>query len=213
VDVTVDERGRASFELVAPEGSVPVRLGVSGRHQVGNALAAAAVARAQGMPLAELGPALGDLRLVSTRRMDVFDRPDGVTVIDDSYNANPASTAAALQALVAIGQGRRRVAVLGYLAELGTRERAAHEEVGRLAAQLGIDLVVVVGAAAGPIHDGAVGAADWGGESVLVTDQEAATGLLRERLRPGDVVLVKGSRYRTWDVVDALRASDEVVAR
>jgi UDP-N-acetylmuramoyl-tripeptide--D-alanyl-D-alanine ligase len=213
VDVAVDERGRASFELVAPEGSVPVRLGVSGRHQVGNALAAAAVARAQGMSLAELGPALGELRLVSTRRMDVFDRPDGVTVIDDSYNANPASTAAALQALVAIGHGRRRVAVLGYLAELGTRERAAHEEVGRLAAQLGIDLVVVVGAAAGPIHDGAVAAADWGGESVLVTDQEAATGLLRERLRPGDVVLVKGSRYRTWDVVDALRASGEVVAQ
>src|SRR5205085_930808 len=97
---------------------------------------------------------LGDLRLVSTRRMDVFDRADGVTVIDDSYNANPASTAAALRALVDVGHGRRRVAVLGYLAELGAHEQSGHHEVGRLAAELGVDLVVVVGAEAGPIHDG-----------------------------------------------------------
>jgi UDP-N-acetylmuramoyl-tripeptide--D-alanyl-D-alanine ligase len=157
------------------------------------------------MALTELGPALGDLRLVSTRRMDVFDRVDGVTVIDDSYNANPASTAAALHALAAIGPGRRRIAVLGYLAELGEQERAGHEEVGRLGAELGTDRIVVVGAAAGPIHDGARQVADWGGESVLVTDQDAAVALLRVELRPGDVVLVKGSRYRTWTVADFLR--------
>ena len=78
--------------------------------------------------------------------MDVFDRPDGVTVIDDSYNANPASTAAALRALAAMGRGRRTVAVLGYMAELGEYERAGHEEVGRLAAELGVDRLVVVGA-------------------------------------------------------------------
>jgi UDP-N-acetylmuramoyl-tripeptide--D-alanyl-D-alanine ligase len=208
-DVELDERGRPSYTLVLPELRIPVRLQVSGRHQVGNTLLAAAVARTVGLPATELGPALGDLRLVSTRRMDVYDRSDGVTVIDDSYNANPASTAAALRALAAIGQGRRRVAVLGYLAELGEQERAGHEEVGRLAAQLGTDRVVVVGGAAGPIHDGAVAVADWGGESVLVTDQEAAVAWLRAQVRPGDVVLVKGSRYRTWAVADALR--DELV--
>jgi UDP-N-acetylmuramoyl-tripeptide--D-alanyl-D-alanine ligase len=104
-----------------------------------------------------------------------------------------------------MGDGRRRVAVLGYLAELGAHERAGHEEVGRLAAQLGVDRVVVVGEAAAPIYDGAVAVADWGGVAVQVTDQEAAVSLLRQELRPGDVVLVKGSRYRTWDVVDALR--------
>jgi UDP-N-acetylmuramoyl-tripeptide--D-alanyl-D-alanine ligase len=140
--------------------------------------------------------------------MDVFDRADGVTVIDDSYNANPASTAAALQALAAIGRGRRRIAVLGYLAELGERERAGHEEVGRLAAELGVDRIVVVGAGAGPIHDGATAVGQWGGVSVQVSGQDEAVALLRAELRPGDVVLVKGSRYRTWDVADALRASE-----
>ncbi len=205
-DVTLDERGRAAYTLLTPEGSAPVRLAVTGRHQVANTLAAAAVARELGQPLPELADALGRLRLVSTRRMDVFDRADGVTVIDDSYNANPASTAAALHALAALARDRRAIAVLGYLAELGGYERAGHEEVGRLAAELGVDLLVAVGAPAAPIHDGAAGVPRWGGKSVRVADQEEAIALLRGELRPGDVVLVKGSRYRTWAVADALRA-------
>jgi len=204
-EVTLDDRGRAAFRLVTPDGSAPVRLAVSGRHQVGNALLAAAVAHREGMPLPELAVALGECRPVSARRMDVFDRPDGVTVIDDSYNANPASTAAALRALAAIGAGRRRIAVLGYQAELGEQERAGHEQVGRLAAELGVERVVVVGAAAGPIHDGALSVAGWGGESEQVSDQDAAVEWLGAHLRPGDVVLVKGSRYQTWRVADALR--------
>jgi UDP-N-acetylmuramoyl-tripeptide--D-alanyl-D-alanine ligase len=209
--VELDDHGRASYSLRTPEGSVAVALGIVGRHQASNSVLAAAVARAMGMPLAELGPALNDLRLVSTRRMDVFDRPDGVTVIDDSYNANPASTAAALHALSAIGRGRRRVAVLGYLAELGAMEREGHSEIGRLAAELGVDRLVVVGAGAEPIRDGAMAVPDWGGESVVVSDQDAAVAWLRDGLRPGDVVLVKGSRYRTWVVADQLRG-DEVMA-
>ncbi|MEH1011534.1 UDP-N-acetylmuramoyl-tripeptide--D-alanyl-D-alanine ligase [Micromonospora sp. CPCC 206060] len=206
VDVTLDERGRPSYALVTPEGSAPVRLGLTGRHQVSNSLAAAAVAREVGMPLAELAVALGELGLVSTRRMDVFDRPDGVTVIDDSYNANPASMAAALRALAGMGQGRRTVAVLGYMAELGPYESDGHAEVGRIAAELGVDRLLVVGQPAASIHQGATAVQDWGGESVLVTDQAEAVGILRSELRPGDVVLVKGSRYRTWEVADALRA-------
>jgi UDP-N-acetylmuramoyl-tripeptide--D-alanyl-D-alanine ligase len=206
VDVTLDDRGRPSYTLVSPEGTARVRLAVSGRHQVGNSLAAAAVARELGMPLSDLASALGAARLVSTRRMDVFDRTDQVTVIDDSYNANPASTAAALRALAAMGQGRRTIAVLGYLAELGEYERDGHAEVGRLAAELGVDRLFVVGAPAAPIHDGAMAVENWGGESVLVTDQAMAVEALRNELRPGDVVLVKGSRYRTWEVADALRA-------
>jgi UDP-N-acetylmuramoyl-tripeptide--D-alanyl-D-alanine ligase len=208
VDVTL-AAGRASYTLVTPDGQAPVRLGVAGRHQVGNTLLAAAVAHALGLPVAELGAALSELRVVSGRRMDVFDRADGVTVIDDSYNANPASMAAALHALVEFGAGRRRVAVLGYMAELGEYEREGHEEVGRLAAELGVDRLVVVGETAAPIHEGAAAVATWGGESVLVTDQGAAVAALRRELRPGDVVLVKGSRYRTWDVVDALRAGED----
>jgi UDP-N-acetylmuramoyl-tripeptide--D-alanyl-D-alanine ligase len=207
-DVTLDERGRASYTLVVRNGSARVTLAVPGRHQVANTLAAAAVARELGMPLGELAPALGALTLVSTRRMDVFDRPDGVTVIDDSYNANPASTAAALNALAAIGTGRRTVAVLGYMAELGEHERSGHESVGALAATLDVARVIVVGEAA-PVHDGATRVPGWSGSSVVVPDQAAALALLRDELRPGDVVLVKGSRYRTWEVADALREDVE----
>jgi UDP-N-acetylmuramoyl-tripeptide--D-alanyl-D-alanine ligase len=212
-DVVLDERGRASFRLETPEGSARVRLAVPGAHQVGNSLAAAAVARHLGMPLEQVAEALGEATIRSPRRMDVYDRPDGVTVIDDSYNANPASMAVALRALAAIGRPsagprRRTVAVLGYMAELGHHERAGHEQVGALAADLEVDLLVVVGDAAAGIHHGAVSRDGWGGEAVLVADQDEAVAVLRERLRGGEVVLVKGSRYRTWEVADWLRAAE-----
>ncbi|HEV8174202.1 MAG TPA: cyanophycin synthetase, partial [Actinoplanes sp.] len=174
--------------------------------QVGNTLAAAAVALELGMPVRDVAAALGTVGGVSGRRMDVFDRPDGVTVIDDSYNANPSSTAAALRALVALGRGRRTIAVLGYMAELGEFETAGHEEVGRLAAELGVDRLIAVAGNAAPILDGARRVQSWPGQAILATDQAAAIGAL-EDLRPGDVVLVKGSRYRTWEVADVLRPS------
>jgi UDP-N-acetylmuramoyl-tripeptide--D-alanyl-D-alanine ligase len=199
-EVALDERGRPSYLLETPAGSHPVRLAVTGPHQVGNTLAVAAVGLELGMALPEVATALGELRPVSSRRMDVFDRADGVTVIDDSYNANPDSVAAALRALVAVGRDRRTVAVLGYLAELGEHERAGHEQVGRLAAELGVDRVVVVGELAAPMA--------YGDNAVVVADQDAAVELLRRELRPGDVVLVKGSRYRTWDVADWLRGAE-----
>jgi UDP-N-acetylmuramoyl-tripeptide--D-alanyl-D-alanine ligase len=149
--------------------------------------------------------ALGELGIMSARRMDVFDRPDGVTVIDDSYNANPSSTAAALRALAALGRGRRTVAVLGYMAELGAYEADGHAEVGRLAAELGVDRLIVVAVEAEPILSGATGVHAWTGEAIAAADQQAAIVALHADLRPGDVVLVKGSRYRTWDVADSLR--------
>jgi len=209
-DVTLDERGRPAYTLVLPDLRARVRLQVSGRHQVANSLAAAAVARELGMSADALPEALGDLRAMSSRRMDIFDRADGVTVIDDSYNANPASTAAALHALAALGRDRRTIAVLGYHAELGDYEQEGHEEVGRVAAQLGVDRLIVVGEEAAAIRDGAAAVATWGGEAVLATDQDAAVEALRVDLRPGDVVLVKGSRYRTWRVADALREEESL---
>jgi len=197
--VTVDDRGRASYELFGH----PVRLGVVGRHQVSNTLAAAAVAIQAGMAPADVAVALGELTIVSARRMDVFDRPDGVTVIDDSYNANPSSTAAALRALATLGGGERRTtAVLGYMAELGDHELSGHQEVGRLAAELGVDRLIAVAGAA-PVLDGAATVHGWTGTPVAVSDQAEAIGALD--LHPGDVVLVKGSRYRTWEVADSLR--------
>jgi UDP-N-acetylmuramoyl-tripeptide--D-alanyl-D-alanine ligase len=206
-EVILDEHGRASYQLVTAGERAAVRLGVAGRHQVGNTLLAAAVGRSLGMALPDVAAALGDLGLVSSRRMDVFDRADGVTVVDDSYNANPSSTASALNALAEMGRNRRTIAVLGYMAELGEYERAGHADVGRLAAELGVDLLLVVGDPAAPIGAGAESVANWGGKSVLVIDQDAAVAVLRDELRPGDVVLIKGSRYRTWDVADALRGT------
>ncbi|WIM98133.1 UDP-N-acetylmuramoyl-tripeptide--D-alanyl-D-alanine ligase [Actinoplanes oblitus] len=209
-DVTLDSMGRASFVLESGGESGRVRLGVAGRHQVANSLAAAAVALTAGMAFDELIVALGEVGIVSGRRMDVVQRPDGVTLIDDSYNANPSSTAAALHALAAMGAGRRTTAVLGYMAELGEHEVSGHAEVGRLAAELGVDRLIAVAENARPILDGAAEVGAWRGTARFAADQAAAIEILRNDLRADDVVLVKGSRYRTWDVADWLRRPEEV---
>ncbi|MEU8818174.1 UDP-N-acetylmuramoyl-tripeptide--D-alanyl-D-alanine ligase [Actinoplanes sp. NPDC048796] len=208
-EVVVDGAGRASYKIGFEGKTGNVRLGVAGRHQVANTLAAAAVALSLGMGLEDVAEALGEVGIVSGRRMDVFTRADGVTVIDDSYNANPSSTTAALQALASMGEGKRTTAVLGYMAELGPHERSGHEEVGRVAAELGVDRLIAVAPEAGPIVDGARAVAGWTGEATLAPDQAAAIEVLKGDLRDGDVVLVKGSRYRTWDVVDSLRGEEE----
>lgn len=207
--VTLDDQGRASYVLTAAGRRGHVRLRVAGRHQVGNTLSAAAVALSLGMEFDDVVSALGEVGITSVRRMDVFTRPDGVTVIDDSYNANPSSMAAALRALASMASGRRTTAVLGYMAELGEFERSSHEEMGRLAAELGVDRLVVVAENARPVLDGATGFQGWAGQAFFAADQAAAIEIVRSDLRADDVVLVKGSRYRTWDVVDALRPEED----
>jgi UDP-N-acetylmuramoyl-tripeptide--D-alanyl-D-alanine ligase len=209
-DVTLDAAGRASYTLSDGSRSGTVRLTTAGEHQVANTLAAGAVALAAGMEFDDLVAALGGVGIASERRMDVYTRPDGVTVVDDSYNANPSSTSAALRALAAMGGGKRTTAVLGFMAELGEHEVSGHAEVGRLAAELGVDRLIAVTGGAGPILDGAAGVAGWRGTGLLAGDQAAAIEILRHDLRADDVVLVKGSRYRTWDVADWLRRSEEV---
>ncbi|MGI8528173.1 MAG: UDP-N-acetylmuramoyl-tripeptide--D-alanyl-D-alanine ligase [Geodermatophilaceae bacterium] len=185
-DVALDDAGRPSYTLVCPEGRSTVSLGLYGAHHVGNSLAAAAVALALGMPVDDVAAALGTARPASRWRMEVTDSDDGVRVINDAYNANPESMAAALRALAAMAAGRRSWAVLGEMAELGEHGPAAHVEVGRLAAELGIHRIVTVGAAARAILDEAGG--------VPVSDVAAAIELLHGAIRPGDVVLVKASR-------------------
>ncbi|MEV0898023.1 UDP-N-acetylmuramoyl-tripeptide--D-alanyl-D-alanine ligase [Actinoplanes sp. NPDC049802] len=204
-EVVVDASGRASYTLTSGTDSGTVRLSVAGEHQVANTLAAAAVALAAGMEFGELVTALGEVGIVSGRRMDVFTCTDGVVVIDDSYNANPSSTSAALRALASMGTGKRTTAVLGYMAELGEFEVSGHAEVGRLAAELGVDRLIAVAEAARPILDGAAGVAGWRGTGHFAADQAAAIEILQQDRRADDVVLVKGSRYRTWDVADWLR--------
>jgi len=188
VGVTLDERGTPSYELVTAAGSVPVTLAVHGEHQVGNSLAAAAVALELGMPLPAVAAALGRARALSRWRMEVTERPDGVLVVNDAYNANPESMAAALRALTTMARGRRSWAVLGEMGELGPAAADEHRRIGELTAELGVDRVVVVGPGAQPMHAAAREGA------VHVDDADAAIALLRAQLRPEDVVLVKASR-------------------
>ena len=131
------DAGRARFRLVTAAGSAPVALRLVGAHHVGNALAAAAVAVELGGAPEEVAAALSAAAPASRWRMEVTDRADGVTVVNDAYNANPDSMAAALRALAALGGGRRTWAVLGPMRELGPETAAAHAEVATLAKELG----------------------------------------------------------------------------
>ncbi|GHE39884.1 UDP-N-acetylmuramoyl-tripeptide--D-alanyl-D-alanine ligase [Streptomyces longispororuber] len=199
-NVRLTSIGQPTFTLHTPSGCSDVRLRLYGEHHVSNALAAAAVAHDLGMSVDEIALALSEAGTLSRWRMEVTERPDGVTVVNDAYNANPESMRAALRALAAMGQaaqarGGRTWAVLGHMAELGDEGLAEHDAVGRLAVRLNVNkLVAVGGREASWLQLGAYNEGSWGEESVHVSDAQAAVDLLRSELRPGDVVLVKASR-------------------
>jgi UDP-N-acetylmuramoyl-tripeptide--D-alanyl-D-alanine ligase len=201
VDVTLDAAGHPSYTLLAQGQRVPIRLAGIGAHQVPGSLAAIAIAAEAGLALSEAADVLRDTGPASHWRMEVNQRPDGVTIVNDAYNANPESMAAALRTVAAISSGRRSWAVLGAMAELGQQAGAAYEETGRLAASLGIDRLVVVGPQARTLHDAAVADERWKGESVQVPDVRAAIDLVEAQLTPGDIVLVKASRAESLERV------------
>jgi UDP-N-acetylmuramoyl-tripeptide--D-alanyl-D-alanine ligase len=192
--VRLDDGGRASFTLVTPEGSAPVRLRLVGEHNVTNALAAAALAGELGLPAAAAAEGLSAAAPRSRWRMEVTERPDGVTVINDAYNANPEAMAAAIETLAVVARGRRAFAVLGPMNELGSESRMRHEEAGGLAARAGVAGLIVVGEDAAPILSGARAERSWRGELLGVPDTGSAVAALGNLLEPGDVVLVKASR-------------------
>ncbi len=196
-DVRLDDLGRPSFTLLTPEGSAPVTLRLHGVHNVPNALAAAALARELGLPLDAIADGLSAAVARSRWRMEVHQRADGVTVINDAYNANPESVRAAIDALAHLAQGRRGFAVLGHMAELGDSSRASHEDIGEYAARACGSLLaglIAVGKEAAPLLAGARQVRSWPGEALAVPDGAAALDVLSNRLKPGDVVLVKASR-------------------
>jgi UDP-N-acetylmuramoyl-tripeptide--D-alanyl-D-alanine ligase len=175
-DVRIDDELRPRFRLHSPWGDAEIRLAVRGHHQVGNALAAAAAALATGAPPDAVAAGLGTAAL-SPWRMDLRRSASGALVLNDAYNANPISVAAALRALAAL-DARRRVAVLGTMAELGAVADEEHRAIGELAGRLGIDVIAVDEDRYGaPSVDGIDAAADAIGP-----------------LAAGDAVLVKGSR-------------------
>ncbi|MFD6135950.1 UDP-N-acetylmuramoyl-tripeptide--D-alanyl-D-alanine ligase, partial [Isoptericola sp. NPDC060257] len=178
-DIGVDASGRATFGLAVAGGHdssdhgadpAPVALRLVGAHHTSNALAAAAAVLAldgtTAAAVARVADGLSRATPLSPHRMAVTERPDGVTVVDDAYNANPDSMRAALRALaVMAGRTRRSVAVLGEMLELGDGSRAAHDEIGRLVVRLNVKLLVVVGDGAYHIHEGAMQEGSWGEES------------------------------------------------
>ncbi|MFG2118555.1 UDP-N-acetylmuramoyl-tripeptide--D-alanyl-D-alanine ligase [Streptomyces sp. NPDC048710] len=194
-NVRLTDSGQPAFRLHTPSGASDVTMRLYGEHHVSNALAAAAVAHELGLSAEEIATALSEAGSLSRWRMEVTERPDGVTIVNDAYNANPESMRAALRALAAMGKGRRTWAVLGKMAELGDEALAEHDAVGRLAVRLNVSkLVAVGGIEASWLQLGAYNEGSWGEESVHVSDAQAAVDLLRSELRPGDVVLVKASR-------------------
>ena len=206
-DVKIDGEGRPAFTIHLGGFSGSVQLQFIGEHYVSNALAAAAVGSAIGMTPEQIADGLNAAVPVSAARMELTERADGVTIINDAFNANPESTRAALKSLAAIGRSRgaRTWAVLGEMLELGDTSQEAHDAIGRLAVRLDVNRLVVVGEGAKPIHLGASLEGSWGNESMFVETIPEALELLRAELRAGDVVLVKSSKAaKLRSLADAL---------
>ncbi|RNM15958.1 UDP-N-acetylmuramoyl-tripeptide--D-alanyl-D-alanine ligase [Nocardioides pocheonensis] len=187
--VDVDDLGRPTFDLHADDAQVHVRLRLLGEHQAVNAAAAAAVALALGLSLDAIGASLERIEVLSPWRMELRERADGLVVINDAYNANPHSMRAALETLSGIGRrtGRRTVAVLGEMRELGAASAEEHRALGRLVRDLEIDRLVVVGEGAREITSGNESAQFHG-------SVPEALAAVRKNVRGSEVVLVKASR-------------------
>lgn len=211
--ITLDEVARASFRLHHPHGApVEVRLGVFGAHQVSNALAAAAVGMECGLDAATVAGALNSHVAASENRMDVRTRADGVTVINDTYNANPDSMRAGIDALAFTAAGRTDAtswAVLGQMAELGDDAQEEHARLGSVLAQRRIGQVVVVGNGVNQTEL-ATATEKYGVPVQQVETAGAAVNYLGLNLEPDDVVLVKASYADgLWSVAEGLFVGEE----
>jgi UDP-N-acetylmuramoyl-tripeptide--D-alanyl-D-alanine ligase len=191
---TPQSSGRAlAFELRAPQGSAAITVAGLGDTTVANALAAAAAALAAGASLDEVAEGLALYRPVAGR-LEQRELPGDLTLIDDSYNANPQSMEVALRLLASCGEGGRRVAVLGDMGELGGDAEGAHLEAGRLAATLGIEFLVAVGEQAERVAAGAAEAGMSPSQIRVARTSEEAGAPVKELAEGGGWILVKGSR-------------------
>ncbi|MGX6451516.1 UDP-N-acetylmuramoyl-tripeptide--D-alanyl-D-alanine ligase [Brevibacterium paucivorans] len=200
-NVTTGATGRSSFVLHLPgEEPAQVELSLLGQHHVSNALAAATVAHLCGVTARSIVTTLATAGAASRWRMELVDSPNGVTVINDAYNANPDSMRAALKTLAEMGRGddenppRRTVAVLGEMLELGDASVEEHDKIGSLVVRLNISRTIAVGEGARPIYQAANLEGSWGNEATWVENVSDARDLLQSELKPGDLVLFKSSR-------------------
>jgi UDP-N-acetylmuramoyl-tripeptide--D-alanyl-D-alanine ligase len=195
-EMVSDDFGRHSFELGYRGSWQSVRLAGIGGHQVANACAAAALAIAAGVDLDTVARSLTDCRLPSGWRMEMHERADGLVVINDAYNASPAAMSSAVDTLAEIGRrsGRRTIAVLGEMRELGVGAEEFHREVGRQIARCGVQVLVTVGEQAATILAEAVRDPHWHGSGVSTAGREEAIAWLGHNVSADDVVIVKASR-------------------
>jgi UDP-N-acetylmuramoyl-tripeptide--D-alanyl-D-alanine ligase len=188
------------FEMIAPEGKRAIRLKMAGRHNVNNALAAAAAALAVGVSLDDVAEGLSEL-VPLTWRMEILPLPGNRTLIRDCYNANPQSMRAALEVLVRKSPCTPTLAILGDMAELGEQADRLHQDVGREAARLGISRLIFVGNYGRSVSDGFV---SEGGDERFVTsvpDKEAAWDIISDDINEFTTILVKGSRVMKMELI------------
>jgi UDP-N-acetylmuramoyl-tripeptide--D-alanyl-D-alanine ligase len=204
LDVALDADLRPRFRIESPWGSGAVALEVRGAHQVANATLAATVALASGVAFDDVAAGLASVA-PAPWRMEMARTADGLVVLDDAYNANPSSMAAALEALARIEVPGRRLAVLGEMRELGDLSAPEHAALGRLVGTAAVDALITVGPETAPL---AAAARDAGVAVTQVADAAAALDAARGFAGPGDAVLVKGSRAVGLELVaTALRGS------
>ncbi|MGP3936993.1 UDP-N-acetylmuramoyl-tripeptide--D-alanyl-D-alanine ligase [Nonomuraea sp. KM88] len=192
-NVRMTHGGRTAFELVTPSGRAPVELDLIGEHQVSNAVAAAAVATVLGLGAAEIADGLSAAVRRSAGRLEIAERPDGITIVNDAYNASPESVRAGLRAVKALAGARRTVAVLGTMGQQADASRARHAEMGRLVAGLRFDVLIAVGAGDPVAMAQAAQSSNPEMAVHTVEDVAGALSLATALLEPGDVVLVKAS--------------------
>ena len=199
-DITLDRDGTASFELRHDDERARVRLRVPGGHMVANALAAAAVGFELDVPLGDAAAALGEAQ-ITRWRMQTSGTAAGVRVLNDAYNANPESVAAALKTGRWMAGEAHLIAVLGQMAELGPITTTEHERLGELAARLPVDRLLAIGPDAKAIVVAAVREGVEPDAAVAYDDPDAALADVVAHAEPGDVVLVKGSRVAGLEVL------------
>ncbi|MCC6967422.1 MAG: UDP-N-acetylmuramoyl-tripeptide--D-alanyl-D-alanine ligase [Nitrospira sp.] len=204
-NIRTDEKGGTIFGLILPGKSrqAEVRIRTQGQHNVSNALAAAAVGHALGLSGAAIAEGLAKFRPAAMRSQ--ISQSHGVQVINDCYNANPASMKAAVQLLAQLGRDKRSIAVLGDMLELGADTKRMHREVGVFLAGQGIGHLLACGVLGQELAAGARQAGMPADRIAELPDAHAAAAAVARMIRQGDVVLVKASRgMRMEQVVDAL---------
>ncbi len=205
VNIEAEDLERSRFELVFDKESVTVELPIGGRHNVDNALGAAACALAVGLPLATVAAGLAKAE-PPPMRLAVENLGNGVRLINDAYNANPASLDAAFRTLASVRDGRR-IIVVGDMLELGDEAADWHQRAGAAAAAIEPALLCAMGGHAEDFSKGALEAGLDESSTCVCTTHDEAAAAVAERWRAGDAVLIKGSRGSAMEkVVEALRS-------